>query len=121
MHMRTRDDSETIETQLRATAPILPPELRQQILRRCQNERRNVPVLTWYRRWRLTGAFASLVLFCWITSGRLDAQSQALINGEAGRQSINAFATRADNADFVTVFRWRIHQLALLLNDTHSG
>ena len=119
--MTPHHEPETIEMQLRASAPILPPELRSQILRRCQNERRNVPVRTWYRRWRLAGAFASLVLFCAVGSSQLDAQNQALLTGSNPRQSERAFAIPADTAQFVLALRWRISQLALLLHDRHSG
>lgn len=119
--MTTRHDQETIEAQLRASAPSLPPELRQQVLRQCRTERRNRPGLTWLQRWRPAGAFASIVLFCWIASGRLDAQNRAMITGGEGRQSESAAAIRADSADFVIALRWRINQLALLLRDKHSG
>ena len=119
--MTPQHEPETIETQLRASAPTLPPELRSQILHRCRNERRNTPVRIWYRRWRLAGAFATLVLFCAIASSRLDAQNQALLAGGARAHSERSFAIPADTAQFVLALRWRISQLALLLHDKHSG
>ena len=119
--MTPQDEPETIEAQLRATAPLLPPELRQQVLRRCQNERRNVPLRAWFRPWRLAGAFASFVLVCGIANSRLDAQNQALLTGDNGRQTERALALPADSAGFVLALRWRISQLALLLHDKHSG
>jgi hypothetical protein len=119
--MRPTDNQETIEARLRAGAPDLPPELRAQILHRCLNQRRNTSTLPWQRRWQGAGAFASLVLFCWVMGGRLDAQNRAMITGSEGRPSASASAASSESADFVVALRWRLEQLALLLHDRHSG
>ena len=119
--MTPQNEPETIETQLRASAPVLPPELRSQILHRCRSERRNAPGWTWYRRWSFAGAFATLVLFCAVGSSQLDAQNRAMLTGGNRATSARSFAIPADTAQFVLALRWRISQLALLLHDKHSG
>lgn len=119
--MTPSNEPEPIEAQIRAAAPALPPELRHQILRRCRSERQNASVQTWYRRWRWTAAFTTLVLCCGLASGRLDAQNQALLTGDAGPQATTAVAHHTDNADFVLALQWRIRLLALLLHDKYSG
>lgn len=124
-----QDREEIIEARLRASAPPLPPELRQQVLRRCRQERRNKPACAWQGQWRLAGALTSLALFCWIASGCLDARSQAMIAGENGGQSGSTLAFRAnslspgeaDSQNFGIALRWRMSQLALLLHEKHSG
>lgn len=115
------EESESIEARLRAAAPVPPSELRAQILNRCRQERRPAPRLPWYRSWSLTGAFAALVLFCWLASGRLDAQNQALLTGKSARSFDSAAALRSDQERFVLALQWRLRQLALLLHDRHSG
>lgn len=119
--MTPREEPESIETRLRASAPLPPPELRAQILDRCRQERRPAPRLPWFRSWGLTGAFAALLLFCWLASGRLDAQNQALLTGSAARPSDSAATLRADQERFVLALQWRLRQLALLLHDRRSG
>ncbi len=126
--MRAKPELDTIEARIQASAPVLPPERREEVLRLCRQQRQRKPYFAWYGRLCLAGAFTGLVLFCWVASGYLDTQSRAMIAGTNGRPG-SSLAMRAnlsahmeaDGVKFGIALRWRMRQLALLLHEKHSG
>ena len=127
--METRPETENIEARLLASAPMPPPELRRQVLQRCREARRSKPDFTWGVRWRLSGALMVFLLLCGFANSRLDAQNLAILSGENGQQIHTALSLPIpglpqldpQGQSLIVVIRWRIHQIALLLDEKYSG
>jgi hypothetical protein len=82
---RSSPSSQDIEELLREAAPQLRPELREQILRRCQPEAQGqTPHKSFIPRARLKWSIAAACLACatqWLVVSHLDARSEAVIHG----------------------------------------
>lgn len=127
--MENRPEQESIEARLRQTAPELSPDLRFRVLRRCQETRRPRFRFAWSRQWSFACVLMGFVLLCSSASLWLDAKSQAILLGtdrnpagieQAVRQE-NRVQPGAETQSLLAALRWRLQQVALLLQEKRSG